>query len=601
MRNTYPLVVLLFVCSGQHVLGQAYGELDINNVRARFYANGRVSRDTITGPHFEVPLGSGAMSLYTGGLWIAGQATGGQTRVSKSLYDSFYEMDFYPGPLTNDGSASITQQVSDQYNHVWKVTRTEILTHLSYFDCLNDPNCDVAIEFPGGYTIPAAFLDWPAMGDVSEAQDLYLAPFFDFNADGQYDPTTGDSPCILGDQALYYIFNDHLGTQAGHVPLGIEVRAMPFVYSTGGSALDGTVFVHYHMINQSSQTYTNTMLGFFNDFELGCADDDFIGSDPSRNLAYVYNWDDDDQNCNGAMGYGTQPPAFGMVLLKGPLVDPNALDDPASNVLPNWNGQGFGDGIIDNERFGLEHFMYFNRNTPDNCCNDPYLSTDYYNYLRGIWKDGLTMTYGGTGYSVDPGAVQCSFMYPGSDDPVGAGTGGVVQAPWSETVPTPAAPDRRGLMSMGPMTMEPGEHMDLFFAYVYARAATGGALASVAALQARVDSVRAFASTLPIWNTMEEEYPADCEALATVGVREALANTNLALFPVPASDLVRMNVPTALAGEPLRVHDATGRVVGLHQLVSGMNEIDISALAPGIYSCSVVAERTRHTGRLVKE
>ena len=154
---------------------------------------------------------------------------------------------------------------------------------------------------------------------------------------------------------------------------------------------------------------------------------------------------------------------------------------------------------------------------------------------------------------------------------------------------------------MGPMTMEPGEHMDLFFAYVYARATTGGALASVAALQARVDSVRAFANTLPIWNTMEEEFPADCEALATVGIREVAISTSLSLFPVPASEMARLNVPDALAGEILNVHDATGRLMATHRLAGGTNEIDISTLMPGIYSCSVIAERTRYTGRLVKE
>ena len=106
------------------------------------------------------------------------------------------------------------------------------------------------------------------------------------------------------------------------------------------------------------------MLGFFNDFDLGCAEDDFIGCDPSRNLAYVYNWDDNDEDCIGEVGYGAQPPAFGMMLIKGPLADANGEDDPVSNLLPNWNGLGFDDNIPDNERHGLSRFIYFNRNSP---------------------------------------------------------------------------------------------------------------------------------------------------------------------------------------------------------------------------------------------
>ena len=85
------------------------------------------------------------------------------------------------------------------------------------------------------------------------------------------------------------------------------------------------------------------------------------------------------------------------------------------------------------------------------CCNDPAQTLEYFGYMNSVWKDGVPMTYGGTGYSLDPNAVPCEFMYPGADDPVGAGTGGVVQAAWAESVPTPTAPDRRGLMSMGPL------------------------------------------------------------------------------------------------------------------------------------------------------
>lgn len=595
-RYLLPAVALVFL--SPDLRAQAYGELGINEMRVRFYANGRVGSDAQANtPHFEVPQGSGAHALYAGGLWVGGQTAGGQLRVSKTLYDQDGIMDFRPGPLTTtDGTT--TQAVSDQYDQVWRVTRAEVTTHLAYTQCAGDPNCDVAIEFPG-YTIPPAFLDWPAMGDIDNGYDPFMAPFYDYDQDGSYDPYAGDAPCILGDEALFFVFNDHLGAASGNVPLGIEVQAMPFAYNTGDAALDQTVFIRYHLINRSVNTYSNTMVGFFNDFDLGCSEDDFIGCDPARGLAYGYNWDNDDEGCFGSQGYGVQPPAIGMALLKGPLVDANGADDGATNYLPNWNGQGFGDGVADNERFGLAHFLYFSRQGPD-CCTDPVTVGHHYNYMRGIWKDGVTMSYGGVGYNPSTSALACAFMYPGAGDPVGAGTGGQVQGPWYDI--SQVLPDRRGVMSMGALTLEPGEHMDLLFAYVFARAGSGGALASVGALQSRVDSVRTFAQTLPIWGLADEgAFGSGCLDYPFLGVNEAAEIGRLALFPSPASDQVTFDAQDALVGGKLSLRDATGRVVLLQRVLPGRNGIDISSLAPGVYTCEAGTTRMRYTGRIVKE
>ena len=193
-------------------------------------------------------------------------------------------------------------------------------------------------------------------------------------------------------------------------------------------------------------------------------------------------------------------------------------------------------------------------------------------------------------------------MYPGSGDPVGAGTDGQVQGPWSETAPTPAMPDRRGLMSMGEFTLEPGEEMNLLFAYVYARAASGGALASVAALQARVDSVRAFALELPIWDWNDfTGFVGGCTDYPLLGIGDGPALNTLVLFPTPAADAVRFIAPRELIGGLLTVRDATGRMVAQQRVMPEANTIDISALANGVYTCEAVTSRARFSGRLVKQ
>src|SRR5690606_6547277 len=121
-----------------------------------------------------------------------------------------------------------------------------------------------------------------------------------------------------------------------------------------------TVFIHYKIINRSDRTLNDVFIGTFGDADIGCSNDDFIGTDVGRNMMFFYNWSDFDPTCM-SLGYGQTPPAFGIVTLKGPSVDANEVDDIQDSSLPSFNGRGFNDGVIDNERHGLSRMIYFNR------------------------------------------------------------------------------------------------------------------------------------------------------------------------------------------------------------------------------------------------
>lgn len=146
-----------------------------------------------------------------------------------------------------------------------------------------------------------------------------------------------------------------------------------------------------------------------------------IGSDPTRNLIYAVNGDDNDEDCVGMTGYGTQPPAFGVAVLRGPLMDANGLDDPVENTMPAWNGMRFNDGVPDDERLGLSRAMYFLRDG-NPAMTAPQLGADFMNYLHGRWKDGTPLTYGGSGYG---GTTDARFAFPDATDPLGVGVGEV--------------------------------------------------------------------------------------------------------------------------------------------------------------------------------
>lgn len=598
MRTSALLLpIAFFFGANLSVSGQGFATLDINDVRMRVFSNGHIGTGNLSTPGFVVPA-DGPSTMSAAGLWFSGTTTDNQLRQAVHLYNA--EKDFYPGPLTTDGSASITLEQSLAYDQVVPIRAADVQLHQAYFACLSDPECNVAADFPNGYTIPNAFYQWPAQGNVDEGQALYLAPFVDFNSDGQYDPADGDHPCVLGDMALYTIFNDKAGPHqvTGGTPIGIEVHMMPFAY-TGTPALDQTVFVHYTIINRGTQTLTDFHISNFADFDLGCGDDDVIGTDVGRNMVYVANGDAVDENCLGNDGYGEQPPSFGMVVLKGPLLDPDGLDNAQTSEEFYLNGTGYADGAVDNERFGLSRSMYYLRDGIS-AQTDPVLNVHFRGYQRGLWKDGTVLSHGGTGHTFAPSATPTLFAFPGDTDPTGLGTNGLVQDPWFAEL-TGGMMDPRALANMGPKTLDPGAYNTLLVAYVFARSNEADPLASVSALQQRVDSIRAFAEEIPGMFTTGDNAPLPCTNFIS-GVRERRGTTEaLSLFPNPVNEVLVVRTEAFAPGALMFIHDAQGQLVGQFTSTGDLTRFDVSDLGAGLYTVHVLGGEARSAGRFIKE
>ena len=134
-----------------------------------------------------VPKEAGVSVVYGGALWLAGISPDQQLKLAAARYRNNGN-DFWPGPLTNEGAAEIDEATCAAYDQFSICERQDAMRHRQYFDCAADPTCDVAIEFPDGYAIPTYFFDYPAHGNVALNQDYYLAPFYDYDGDGNYDP-----------------------------------------------------------------------------------------------------------------------------------------------------------------------------------------------------------------------------------------------------------------------------------------------------------------------------------------------------------------------------------------------------------------------------
>jgi hypothetical protein len=394
----------------------ALRDLEWNNVRALIETGGSMWQNRATSQaSYEVPKGGGVSSLYAGALWMGGISPDQQLKLAALRFRN--GNDFWTGPLTNDGSAEVDESTCETYDNFFISTRADAERHRQYFDCQSDPECDMEEEFPDGYAIPSYFYDYPAHGNTALNQDFYLSPFLDYDGNGFYDPSSGDYPwydflqeidCkerrrtdqvpLYGDRNFYWIFNDkgNVHSESQGEPIGMEIRAQAFAFSTNDE-VNNMTFYNYVLINQGTQTLSETYFGVWVDADVGTATDDYVGCDVQRGLGYAYNGDADDEPSSSSQGYGTNPPAVGLDFFEGPYQDEDFIDNPLTNVFSNavdslgipyeGIGIGYGDGVADNERFGMRRFVYYN-NSGNPINGEPSTPLHYYNYMNGIWKNG---------------------------------------------------------------------------------------------------------------------------------------------------------------------------------------------------------------------
>jgi hypothetical protein len=498
--------------------------LEFNNVKALIHTGGNLWQ--IMGQnlsHYEIPKGSGIMALFTSALWLGGVDINGQLKLAAVRYRD--GQDYWTGPLTEAGDAEVIPSTCTKYDRHFVISQDEVREfdawyNAGIYDAEHGTNTQ-STEFPD-YEIPLSILEWPAHGDPTLGQDFYLAPFYDRNTDGYYNPLDGDYPwydihkqlsctndrtvTLYGDQTVWWVMNDkgNIHTETGGDPLGMEIRAQAFAFATNDE-INNMTFYNYELVNRSTQTLYNTYFGVFIDAGLGNPFDDYVGCDVSRGLAYCYNGNSIDADNGGWKGYGANPPAAGIDFFEGPYQDNDGMDNP---LVADYNqaktydgipypglGIGFGDGIIDNERIGMHRFLYYNNlGGGGSAQTDPSTAQDYYNYLTGYWKDGTHFVYGGNGHPGDPAAnssVEANYMFPGDTDPIGWGTGGVPQPLWTEQTAGNLPYDRRFAQSAGPFVLLPGAVNNITYGILWARAADGDPFESVKELQQADDKAQA--------------------------------------------------------------------------------------------------------------
>ncbi|MCW3126325.1 MAG: hypothetical protein JWO03_1983 [Bacteroidetes bacterium] len=573
--------------------------LDINNVRTTLLDAGDMwFNNTTSSAGYEVPKGdhttgnSFPNAIFAGAIWISGLDAGNNLKIAAETYRT-NGIDYFSGPLDNAGNTALAS--CNQWDQHFPVWASQINGVISAYAAQGNTG-----------TLPLSSISdsikfWPGKGNPYLAALGYdmsgvLAPFYDADGDGIYDPAHGDYPTIrqgginvsafastcgghldsaafanssaFADQMIFWVTNDkgnvHAGTSGG-APIGVQINSLAFAFQTG-DAINDMTFYRHQIINKSGAVLNRTYISQFTDVDLGCPNNDAIGCDTSRNMAFVYNGIpqnasntpghsyvcDQGAYCNsGTVGYGCDLPVLGIVMAETPR---------------DTGGLG--------EMKGMTSFCsYTNSNAPT---GDPATDVQFRNYQTGRWKDGTPITYGGNGFQNS--VTSTAYMYPG--DPA-------IATQWSECNPQIGAPiyagDRRMLQTTGPFTFMPCASQYLSLVITFVRPVN--------------TNCPGFSTIGPTADVAQDAFNSGFRLAGHTAVN-ALDADQIRIFPNPVSSDLLFEVGSGRQIDNVAVYDMTGRIVMSQS--GSVKSVDMSSLADAVYIVKARAGRKESTLKVVK-
>ncbi|MCB0585219.1 MAG: T9SS type A sorting domain-containing protein [Phaeodactylibacter sp.] len=523
-------------------------EIRNNNLRAFLKSNGALLPDTgIHGFDFEqegefIPL------IHYTGLWLGARDVNGNLLFAQTPQGG------RPGPIVP----------TPGFNKAWQVNATEIAAHRADFEAdgvVDNPIAEI-YAWPGrGNTF---FFDYNGF-ELPQGQDANLAPFWDVDGNGLYNPDQGDYPIlgirgcnipIIPTQMNWTVFTVMENT--GN-PMDISLNVFYFSCEEM-NPLNESIFTHYKIINWAdfAPPLPETRWGLFTDADLGCPTDDYVGSFPDRNSAYFYNADNEDEDCLIVQGFGSNPPALGISLYRGPLGN-MGQPVPLLGAIPFFN-----------PNFG---------SFPPGA-TDPNTAPEYFNYLQGKWRDGSPLTLGGIGYG---GSEPASFAFPGLPDEAGA---------WTEWEEGNGSGDRRVLMSYGSFEMAPGAVNEVIAGYTVHREGEDH-LDQARGLRDQLDMLQAYFDNCLQVNTDIPELP-PCTPVMT-SAEDVRRDIVLDVTPNPAREVAFVRTDAVI--KQIVLFDAMGRQV----LSSAKASLNLGQLPPGLYFVHVCTNQGIAVEKLVVE
>ncbi len=512
-------------------LAPVLSTMDTNNIKMTTMANGDMGWDYENSTTL-APKGGDVGFLFASSLWLGAPDYTGDLHVAANTYKQ-NGFDFWAGPVANSYDVSY----DEKYNRSWTVSSDQIMFHREQF------------SLPG-YVMPEVIKNWPGNGDTNNGENDQLAPFYDINTNGLYEPHFGDFPLIRGDKAVFVIYNDDREAHAnsGGTKFGAEIHMMMYAFDSVEPELDNTVFVHYEVYNRGVSTFLELYAGMWNDWDLGSYNDDVFACDKDRNVSFVYNRDDFDGNVvdsNSVIlqhGYGNNPPAAGLISLN---------EDMYAHM--------------------------FNNNNSDPKTGNPEEAEHYFNYLNAKMKDG---------------SIAIMLEYPLFWNNFSVEDTSDLELSYS-SVPR----DRRSVHSQFIPSFLPGESFCLDFAYVFAENTNYTAKQNAVLLMDYVDDVQLFYDNHYTGCT---DHTADFDDLST---DELSGNMDFDLLKNASSNIwVLNNKGESSKAYTVHIINALGQDINqVNWKTETVLELDMNPYAKGVYFLQITSEMDSKTLSLVKE
>jgi hypothetical protein len=245
--------------------------------------------------------------------------------------------------------------------------------------------------------------------------------------------TNSWKPLDIGEQTMFYSYSDNLPLLHSEftAPLKADIKQLNFSFNVSG-AMGNTIYSQYTIINRNNQPWHNTYITFWSDDDLGNPEDDRTGCDTLQQIGFTYNGENFDTS------YGYAPPAVSFNLIRGPIVFTGNNNDTV--FICKGKTRLF--------KVGYKYAKMSVFNTYING-QDPFGPMDYFHYMEGYDVSGNPIINPLTGRKT-------KFVYSGDPE---TNTG------WVQN----SMNDMRLLVSVGPLTMNPGDTQIIVIAQVIAR------------------------------------------------------------------------------------------------------------------------------------
>lgn len=499
-------------------------------------------------------------TLYSTGIWIGAYDGTGALRVGANR--SGHSSDFAAGPLNS--SAQVDSNTCQLFDNIWHVSQEDV------YDIIGDFYADNNLDMP----IPVSLQKWPAkgnpyfqsaMGTTYDLSNQDLAPFYDRTNDGVYDPADGDYPVFdhgnqnaIAKELFWSVYNDvgatHSFSQGNS--MGIEIQHTNYILACDDYAiLDSTVFTKYKITNKAASTYNDLKVGFLTDFDIGCYDDDLLGTDSTLNTMYAYNGDlQDDNPCGFGGTYG--------------------FEDKAGTQTVTLLNQDIDKSIM-------------TLNSTSGVAGDPSDALEIYRFISGLWNDASSLTVGGDGHNPNnANAIPANFIFP--DYPLNTSLGA-----WSG-LNSFFAQDIRGIMSIHRDSFTSNEVLTYDLAYTFIRDTTLD----------NWDVTELIPSTV---NRVQQIYDngfSDIVCTQQISSSEIHEQqiSNIRVYPNPATHQVNVELENMSNIWNFQIIDLMGRnLKSKTNLMDNKLQINVEDIPTGIYFYQISSQQGSilHSGKII--